>query len=60
VIEGMPGSPAAAAFRELADRILANEARVVPAPLEVPELEGMYQSAYASCQEGAGDPHATH
>ncbi len=59
VIEGMPDSPAAAAFRELADRILANETRVVPTPLEVPELEEMYQLAYASCQESAGDPHTT-
>jgi len=56
VIEGMPDSTAAAAFRELADRILANQTRVVPAPLEVPELEEMYRSVYASCQENAGDP----
>jgi nitrogenase iron protein NifH len=55
VIEGMPDSPAARAFRELADRILANETRVVPTPLEMPELEELYQSAYAPFQESRGD-----
>ena len=58
VIEAMPDSPPAAAFRELADRILSNETRVVPAPLEVPELEELYQSVYASCQDRAGGPRA--
>jgi nitrogenase iron protein NifH len=50
VIEGMPDSAAAAAFRALADRVLANATRVVPTPLEVPELEALYQ-------ESAGDSH---
>jgi nitrogenase iron protein NifH len=57
VIQGMPDSPAATAFRDLADRLLANETRIVPAPLEVPELEELYQSVYASSQESAGDSH---
>lgn len=55
VIEGMPASPAAARLRELADRILANETRVVPQPLEMAELEALYQSAYASHQESRGE-----
>jgi len=51
VIEGMPASPTAARLRELADCVLANETRVVPTPLEIAELEGLYQSLYASYQE---------
>jgi nitrogenase subunit NifH len=57
VIEGMPASPAAARLRELANRILANETRVVPEPLEMAELEALYQSVYASHQESRGESH---
>ena len=55
VIEGMPASPVAARVRELADRILANETRVVPTPLEMAELEALYQSLYASHRESRSD-----
>jgi len=55
VIEGMPTCPVADRLRELADRIIANETRVVPAPLAAPDLESLYQSVYASYQERSRD-----
>ena len=54
VIEGMPDSPAAARFRELADRIMENEMRVVPTPLEMADLEALYQSTYAAFEGRSG------
>lgn len=46
VMESLPDSPSAKTFRELADKILHNEVRVVPAPMELPDLEALYQSIY--------------
>ena len=44
VLEHSPNSPEAALFDKLAARILANEARVIPTPIEeVAELEALYR-----------------
>ena len=44
VLEHSPQSPEAAVFRTLAGRILANDSRVIPAPLEnVSDLETLYR-----------------
>ncbi len=44
VLQHSPQSPEAGVFRELAGRLLANEARVIPTPIEdVAELEAMYR-----------------
>lgn len=48
VLEGMPQSPAAQAFRVLADKLMANEARIVPTPLEPSELEALYELVHAA------------
>ena len=45
VLEHSPGSSEAAAFRALAETLLANEARVIPTPFEeVTDLEGLYRA----------------
>jgi len=46
VLESAPDSSAAEKFRELAEKILANEVRTVPTPMEPSELEALYQSVY--------------
>lgn len=44
VLEHSPASAEASAFRALAERILANQARVIPTPIEdVTELEALYR-----------------
>jgi nitrogenase subunit NifH len=45
VTESAPGSAAAAAFRALAEEVLAEEPGVVPRPLELEELEAIYRGA---------------
>ena len=48
VMESLPDSPSSNTFRDLADNILHNEIRAVPTPMELPDLEALYRSVYAS------------
>ncbi len=55
VVAGAPGSEAARAFGELAERVLANTSRVIPTPLEMQELEGLYREVLRSQKDRAGE-----
>ncbi len=45
VLQFAPESPQAAAYRRLAERVLANEALTVPAPMELDDLEALVEGA---------------
>ncbi len=51
VMEGAPESEAAGAFRTLSERVLATEGGVIPAPLELEELEHIYR--HCAREEGS-------
>ncbi len=43
IVEGAPHSEAASHFRDLAEKILSNSAFVVPAPVELEDLQNLYR-----------------
>jgi nitrogenase subunit NifH len=43
-VEGNPESDAAFQFKKLSDKILANSHFVIPTPLELDELQGLYRT----------------
>jgi nitrogenase iron protein NifH len=44
IVEGNPESDAAFQFKKLSDKILANSHFVIPTPLELDELQGLYRT----------------